>query len=63
MIVSVAVSDVVIREAQNHGLTVEEYVESLIDQGREEARAGRPVVSSAIERIRALRTTATGKEP
>jgi hypothetical protein len=55
MIISIAVSDVVVREAVSRGQSVEEFVEKLIDQGMA-TTTGRPVVSSAIDRIRALRS-------
>jgi hypothetical protein len=54
MIISIPVSDTVIREAKNHNMTVEEFVESLIDKGMETS-TGRPILSDAIERIRSLR--------
>jgi heme O synthase-like polyprenyltransferase len=55
MIISVTVPEAVIRGAQDRNISVEEFVDMLIDQGMEKAN-GRPTVSSAIERIRALRT-------
>jgi hypothetical protein len=55
MIISVTVPEAVIRSAQDRNMPVEEFVDMLIDQGMEKA-TGRPIVSSAIERIRALRT-------
>ena len=55
MIISVTVPEAVIRGAQDRNMPVEEFVDMLIDQGMEKA-TGRPTVSSAIERIRALRT-------
>lgn len=42
------------RAAQERGLSVQEFVESLIDKGLTTARQT-PSVSTAIERIRALR--------
>ena len=54
MIITIAVSDAVIRIAQEKGQSVEEFVEGLIDKGMA-APQGRPVVSDAMERIRALR--------
>jgi hypothetical protein len=53
MIISVTVPEAVIREARNRNMSVEEFVDSLIDIGMDKA-TGRPIVSSAIERIRAL---------
>ena len=58
MIISVTVPEAVIRAAQDRNMPVEEFVDMLIDQGMEKA-TGRPTVSSAIERIRALRTEIT----
>jgi hypothetical protein len=40
------------------GLTVIDFVESLIDKGMSAAQ-GRPVLDSAMERIRALRQATT----
>lgn len=53
MIVSIAVPDGVVREAQKRNTTVEEFVDLLIDKGLEVVRS-KPTVSNAIERIRAL---------
>jgi heme O synthase-like polyprenyltransferase len=55
MIISITVPDTVIRAAQDRNMSTEEFVDSLIDKGMERT-TGRPMVSSAIERIRALRT-------
>jgi heme O synthase-like polyprenyltransferase len=55
MIISITVPETVIRAAQDNNMTLEEFVDSLIDKGMEKA-TGRPMVSSAIERIRALHT-------
>jgi hypothetical protein len=55
MMLTVTVSDEIIREAQARGLPVIDFVESLIDKGMA-ASHQRPQLSSAIERIRALRT-------
>jgi len=55
MIISLTVPEAVIRAAQDRNMPVEDFVDMLIDQGMEGA-TGRPIVSSAIERIRALRT-------
>ncbi len=63
MQVTVTVSDAIVREAGVHGLPVIDYVESLIDRGRA-AESAPPVLSSAIDRIRALRAQAIHpKEP
>jgi hypothetical protein len=56
MIISITVSDEIVRVAGVRGQTVIDFVESLIDSGMSTAKQG-PVVSSAIDRIRALRTT------
>jgi hypothetical protein len=60
MQITVTVSDVVVREAGARGLPIDEFIESLIDKGMLESleTKERPVLNSAIERIRALRTTA-----
>ncbi|MGA2887799.1 MAG: hypothetical protein ABSE51_07085 [Terracidiphilus sp.] len=55
MIISITVPETVIRAAQDNNMSLEEFVDSLIDKGMEKA-TGRPMVSSAIERIRALHT-------
>jgi hypothetical protein len=60
MQITVTVSDAIIREAGTRGVAVIDFVESLIDKGMLAAKE-RPVLSSAMERIRELRTTATGK--
>jgi hypothetical protein len=54
MQVTVTVSDAVIREAGTRGLSVVDFIESLIDKGLTVAQE-RPVLNNAIERIRALR--------
>jgi hypothetical protein len=54
MILSIPISDAVVRAAQEHNLTLEEFVDKLIDKGMEQM-TGRPTVLSAIDRIRALR--------
>ena len=54
MQVTVTVSDAIVREAGVRGLPVIDFVESLIDKGLSAAQ-GRPVLDSAMERIRALR--------
>ncbi|HUD13599.1 MAG TPA: hypothetical protein VMQ56_08090 [Terracidiphilus sp.] len=58
MQITVTVSDAIVREAGARGLAVIDFVESLIDKGMLAAKE-RPVLSSAMERIRALRSTAT----
>ena len=60
MQITVTVSDAVIRQAGAQGLPVIDFVESLIDHGMRESleQKERPVLNSAIERIRALRSTA-----
>ncbi|MGD0801686.1 MAG: hypothetical protein ABR906_10250 [Terracidiphilus sp.] len=55
MIVSITVPDTVIRAAQDRNLSIEEFIDSLIDKGMAK-ETGRPMVTDAIERIRALRT-------
>ena len=55
MIISITVPETVIREARNRNMSVEEFVDSLIDKGMD-TTTGRPMVSSAIDRIRALHT-------
>ncbi|MGD0737580.1 MAG: hypothetical protein ABR976_20810 [Terracidiphilus sp.] len=56
MQVTVTVSDTIVREAGVRGLPVIDFVESLIDKGMKGAKEP-PVLTSAIERIRALRST------
>jgi hypothetical protein len=58
MQITVTISDAIVREAGTRGLAVIDFVESLIDKGMLVAAESkeRPVLSSAIERIRALRT-------
>ena len=60
MQITVTISDAIVREAGARGLAVIDFVESLIDKGMLTAAESRehPVLSSAIERIRALRTGA-----
>ena len=57
MQITVTVTDAIVREAGARGLSVGEFVETLIDKGMS-AADGRPVLDSAMERIRALRTAA-----
>lgn len=59
MIISLTVPDKVVRAAQDHNLSVEEFVDTLIDKGMEK-ETGQPMVLSAIERIRALRSDTLG---
>jgi hypothetical protein len=58
MQITVTVSDAVVRESGARGLSIIEFIESLIDKGMLQAADSKekPVLSSAIERIRALRT-------
>jgi hypothetical protein len=60
MQITITISDEVTRAAQERGLSVQEFVESLIDKG---LAAGQqtPSVNSAIERIRALRVGPGGR--
>jgi hypothetical protein len=55
MQVTVTVSDAIVREATAHSLPVIDFVESLIDKGMT-ATSEPPVLDSAIERIRRLRS-------
>jgi 6-phosphogluconate dehydrogenase len=55
MMISIPISDTVVRAAQDQKMVLEEFVDMLIDKGMEKA-TGRPMVSSAMDRIRALRT-------
>jgi len=57
MQVTVTVSDAIVRDASAHSTSVVEFVESLIDKGRV-AASEPPVLNSAIERIRRLRSSA-----
>jgi hypothetical protein len=61
MQITVTVSDALVREAGVRGLPVIDFVELLIDKGMN-ATAERPVLNSAIERIRALRSTSPGQK-
>jgi hypothetical protein len=56
MQITITISDAIVREAGTRGLPVIDFVESLIDKGMIDQKE-RPVLSSAIERIRALRST------
>ncbi len=62
MQITVTVSDAIVREAGVQGQSVTEFVESLIDKGKS-AVEGRPVLDSAMERIRALRVAAISSKP
>jgi len=53
MLISITIPDSVLRAAQDRNMSVEEFVDTLIDKGMETA-TGRPILSSAIDRIRAL---------
>jgi heme O synthase-like polyprenyltransferase len=55
MLISITVPDKVVRAAQDNNMSIEEFVDTLIDKGMAK-ETGRPMVSSAIERIRALHT-------
>ena len=57
MQVTVTISDAIVREAGVRGLTIIDFVESLIDKGMSAAQ-GRPELDSAMERIRVLRSAA-----
>jgi hypothetical protein len=59
MQITVTVSDEIVREAGARGLPVIDFLESLIDKGMIAAKE-RPVLHDAMERIRALRSTAIG---
>lgn len=54
MQVSIDVTDATRREAESRGLPVVDYIELLIHKGRE-GLDGSTALSTAIERIRALR--------
>ena len=53
MQLTVTISDGIVYEAQEQGLPIVDYVESLIDKGRK-ATAAPPHLETAIERIRSL---------
>jgi len=57
MQITVTVSDAIVREAATRSLSVIDFVESMIDKGML-APADAPVLDSAIERIRRLRSAA-----
>jgi|HubBroStandDraft_1064217.scaffolds.fasta_scaffold1268081_1 hypothetical protein len=56
MLITLTVSDDIVREAGDRGLPVIDFVESLIDKGMMASKEQPPVMLSAIERIRALRS-------
>jgi hypothetical protein len=60
MQITVTVSDEIVREAGSRGLPVIDFLESLIDKGMSAVKE-RPVLNDAMERIRALRSTAIGR--
>jgi hypothetical protein len=61
MQITLTISDDIVREAGVRGMPVIDFVDSLIDKGLAQSKA-RPVLNSAIERIRALRSpTVEGK--
>jgi hypothetical protein len=57
MMITIPISDAVVRAAQDQKMSLEEFVDMLIDKGMEKS-TGRPMVSSAIDRIRALHSEA-----
>jgi len=61
MQITVTVSDEIVREAGARGLPVVDFLESLIDKGFSAAKE-RPVLTSAMERIRALRSAGAGAQ-
>jgi len=61
MQVTVTVSDEIVRQAGVQGMTVLDFVESLISKGLGVA-TGRPALNDAIERIRLLSGTGRGRE-
>lgn len=56
MQITLTISDEIVREAGDRGLPVIDFVESLIDKGMIATKDRPPVMLSAIERIRALRS-------
>lgn len=60
MEITVTVPEEIVREAGVRGLPVIDFLESLIDKGFN-AEKERPALTNAMERIRALRSTAVGK--
>ena len=57
MQITLTISDEIVREAGVRGMAVIDFVESLVDKGMSISKE-KPVLNSAIERIRALRSTA-----
>jgi len=60
MQITITISEDIMRAAQERGMSVQEFVESLIDRGFS-ANKQSPNVNSAIERIRALRFSGNGR--
>jgi hypothetical protein len=60
MQITLTVPDEVVREAGARGLPVIDFLETLIDKGFNAAKE-RPVLTSAMERIRALRSGLPGE--
>jgi hypothetical protein len=58
MLITVTASDEIVREAEKRGVSVTDFVQTLVARGLD-AEMIRPAVNSAIERIRALRSTAS----
>ncbi|MGA2218000.1 MAG: hypothetical protein ABSG51_07930 [Terracidiphilus sp.] len=59
MQITVTVPDEIVREAGARGLPVIDFLETLIDKGFNSTRE-RPVLTTAVERIRALRSKTVG---
>ena len=59
MQITVTVSDEIVREAGARGVAVIDFIETRIDNGMNAVKE-RPVLNSAMERIRALRSTSIG---
>jgi hypothetical protein len=57
MMITIPVSEEIVRESQTRGMQLDDFVARLIDKGLR-AELERPALSSAIERIRALRPPA-----
>jgi hypothetical protein len=55
MMITIPVSEEIVRLSQTRGMQVDDFVATLIDKGLR-AELERPALSSAIERIRALRS-------
>jgi hypothetical protein len=62
MQITITISDEIVRQAQERNMEVLEFVESLIDNGLNKV-VERPVLNSAIDRIRALRSTVPAFKP